>query len=447
MASPPLEAAACRRCRADRRSRLLGLRSRSRVVRSLCPRLAAGRGPSSRPCRGCSHRPSRNRGWRADTRPVRSGLRDCPSNRPPPDLSDLQLAPRRLYRPGFWSSQPAHHILLGLPFAAPGSFSSVGGHMNASQQKVVQYLNEARLSEDALVRVLQSQIAVTPRGSYRSGLEAHLSETREHAARVGGRLEALGQGSNPLMAVVGFWENVIGQTVALYKTPLDLLRGSGREQKVLKNAKDACAAEALEIATYTAIERLARSVGDDETASMAASILADEEKMLQRILREIPKLTEAVVDADVKGKPSYDVTATGAADAVREAAEREIPGVAAAAGALTGAVATAQDLPIADYDKQTAHDIAARLKGFSQRELRIIGAYEAKHENRRTITDRIAKLTGDEPWPRYDEQNVDAITTALADGDADTAHKVRSYERDHKDRAGVIDAADLHTSN
>jgi ferritin-like metal-binding protein YciE len=319
--------------------------------------------------------------------------------------------------------------------------------MNASQQKVVQYLNEARASEDALVRVLQSQIAVTPRGSYRSGLEAHLSETREHAARVGGRLEALGQGSNPLMAVVGFWENVIGQTVALYKTPLDLLRGSGREEKVLKNAKDACAAEALEIATYTAIERLARSVGDDETAMLAASILAEEEKMLQRILREIPKLTEAVVDADVKGKPSYDVTATGAADAVREVAEREIPGVAAAAGALTGAVATAQDLPIADYDKQTAHDIAARLKGFSQRELRMIGAYEAKHENRRTITDRIAKLTGDEPWPRYDEQNVDAITTALADGDADTAHKVRAYERDHKDRRGVIDAADLHTSN
>src|ERR1019366_4126655 len=123
------------------------------------------------------------------------------------------------------------------------------------------------------------------------------------------------------------------------------------------------------------------------------------------------------------------------------------PGVAAAEGALTGAVATAQDLPIADYDKQTAHDIAARLKGFSQRELRMIGAYEAKHENRWTITDRIPKLTGDEPWPGYDEQNVDAITTALADGDADTAHKVRSYERDHKDRAGVVDAADRHTSN
>lgn len=121
---------------------------------------------------------------------------------------------------------------------------------------------------------------------------------------------------------------------------------------------------------------------------------------------------------------------------------RKIPGVAAAEGALTGAVATEKDLPIADYDKQTAQDIAAKLKGFSQRELRMINAYEVKRENRATITDKIAKLTGDEPWSGYDEQTVDAITTALADRDAATARRVRSYERDHKDRAGIVSAAD-----
>lgn len=121
---------------------------------------------------------------------------------------------------------------------------------------------------------------------------------------------------------------------------------------------------------------------------------------------------------------------------------RKIPGVAAAEGALTGAVATEQDLPIADYDKQTAHDIAAKLKGFSQRELRMIGAYEIKHENRATITDRIAKLTGEEPWSGYDEQSVDAITTALNDTDALTAQEVKRYERDHKSRAGVIETAE-----
>ena len=121
---------------------------------------------------------------------------------------------------------------------------------------------------------------------------------------------------------------------------------------------------------------------------------------------------------------------------------RKIPGVAAAEGAITGALATEQDLPIANYDKQTAEDIAARLNSFSQRELRMIDAYERKRENRATITDRIARLTGEEPWSGYDEQSVDAITTALNDKDALTAQEVKAYERDHKSRAGVIEAAE-----
>lgn len=126
---------------------------------------------------------------------------------------------------------------------------------------------------------------------------------------------------------------------------------------------------------------------------------------------------------------------------------RKIPGVAAAEGAVTGAIATEHDLPIADYDKQTADDIASQLKRFSQRELRMIGAYELKHANRATITDRIAKLTGEEPWAGYDEQSVDAITTALADTDTATARKVLAYERDHKHRAGVLNTADRHAGS
>jgi uncharacterized protein (UPF0335 family) len=121
---------------------------------------------------------------------------------------------------------------------------------------------------------------------------------------------------------------------------------------------------------------------------------------------------------------------------------RKIPGVAAIEGALTGAIAGEQDLPIKDYDKQTAADIAAKLKGLSQRELRMIDAYERKHENRATITDKIAKLSGDEPWSGYDEQSVDEITSALREADEDMAKAILAYERDHKARAGVIEAAE-----
>jgi ferritin-like metal-binding protein YciE len=328
--------------------------------------------------------------------------------------------------------------------------------MNQSKQKIVQYLNEAHATEQALVRVLQSQIAMTPRGSYRTALERHLDETRNHADRVARRLQELGEGSNPLMAVVGTVETVLGQVLALSKTPIDLLRGSGGEEKVLKNAKDACATEALEIATYTALERLARSVGDEDTAKLAASILADEEKMLQRVLREIPKLTDAVVGADIKGEPSYDIATTGAADATKQTARaakrtarkaRKVPGVAQAEGQVKGAVASAGDLAIARYDSLTADEIVGRLSDLSQVDLAKVDSYERRHENRTTVLDRIGTLRGSEPWPGYDELTAAEVQAVLSEGDEDRAKQVRSYERSHKNRAGVLQAAERELAN
>jgi ferritin-like metal-binding protein YciE len=339
--------------------------------------------------------------------------------------------------------------------------------VQASEQKIVQYLGEAKATEDALVRVLQSQIAMTPSGSYRSGLDKHLTETRQHAQRVSDRLEALGAGGNPLTVAVGFWESVIGQALAFTKTPFDLLRGSGGEEKVLKNAKDACATEALEIATYTAIEKFARAVGDDETATLAASILADEEKMLQRILREIPKLTDAVVRAEVKGNSSYDISTTGAADVVREARDtsksaarattattkrtarkaRKVPGVAQAEGQVKGAVAGEEDLAITHYDGLTAEEIISKLPGLSQIDLAKVDSYERKNQNRRTILSRVTSLRGDEPWAGYDELTATEVQAVLSEGDEERVKGVRAYEQAHKNRAGVLKAAERELTN
>jgi ferritin-like metal-binding protein YciE len=339
--------------------------------------------------------------------------------------------------------------------------------MNADQKKVVQYLNEAEASERALVRVLQSQIAMTPRGSYRSALETHLDETRRHGDRIATRLQALDQSGDPLGAFVGVIETAAGQALALTKTPFDLLRGSGGEEKVLKNAKDACASEALEIATCAAIERLAQRVGDDETARLAASIRADEERMLARVLREIPKLTDAVVRADIKGDSSYDVKTTGAADAVREAGEaarskttktaasakrtarqaRKVPGVARAEGQIKGAVASEEDLAIARYDTLTAEEITGKLPDLSQIDLAKIEAYERKNQNRTTILSRVTSLRSDEPWAGYDELTAAEVIAVVAEGDDDRTNDVRSYERTHKNRARVLKATERELTN
>jgi ferritin-like metal-binding protein YciE len=339
--------------------------------------------------------------------------------------------------------------------------------MNADQQKVVQYLGEAHATEHALTRVLQSQIAMTPRGSYRSGLEKHLTETQGHADKVARRLSELGRSANPLMVVLGAAETAVGQALALTKTPLDLLRGSGGEEKILKNAKDACATEALEIATYTAIERLARDVGDEKTAKLAAAIRADEEKMLKRILREIPKLTDAVVGAEVKDDPSYDVATTGAGETARKGAKsaaktarkttasakksarkaRKVPGVAGAEGQVKGAVAKQRDLAIPRYDALSADEVVANLSDLSQIDLAKVDSYERRKQARTTVLSRIATLRGDEPWAGYDELTAAEVEAVLGEGDEKRIKKVRTYERAHKNRAGVIAAAERDLSS
>jgi hypothetical protein len=99
---------------------------------------------------------------------------------------------------------------------------------------------------------------------------------------------------------------------------------------------------------------------------------------------------------------------------------------------------SADDLPLRNYDRQSAGAIAAKLRAFSQRELRVIGEYEASHERRDAVLARVAELSMEEPWPGYDEQDGDAIVAALTNANATRAIV---YEREHKARAAVIAAA------
>lgn len=336
--------------------------------------------------------------------------------------------------------------------------------MTDPAEKTIQHLNVANATELALVQTLTAHIAITPRGSYRSVLEQHLEETKGHAELVQARLDELGATRNPVQAGVGLVQSAIGQALAFSKAPIDMLRGTSAEEKLLRNARDECATEGLEIGIYTEVEHVARAVGDEITADLAASILTDEEQMLDRLRGEIPGLAQAVARAELGGEPAYDPTTTGAADAARAAGKagrsaasraggrakaaarqaRKVPGVTLAEGEAKGVVASEEDLPIQSYDSKNAADITSELDGLSQIDLGKVDAYERRHQNRTTVLGKIDSLRGDEPWPGYDELTVDEITSALAAGGehAADAEKVREYERRHKDRTGVIEATE-----
>lgn len=259
--------------------------------------------------------------------------------------------------------------------------------MTTTEDKIVQQLTEARAMELALVRTLQAHIAMTPSGGYRGELERHLRETRGHADRISRRLADLGHAPSTVQAVYGAGQRLIGQLLALGKAPLDMARGASPEEKLLKNAKDECATEQLEIATYDALEALARLAGDETTARLARDHRADEERMLRALREQLPTLTARVVRAEVDGRSSFDASRTGAAQAVQGAAEKVADAAQGRVDDAAEAVAESAERqePFDGYDRLNADVVVRRLDRLSPARLRQVEAYERAHKRRRTV--------------------------------------------------------------
>jgi ferritin-like metal-binding protein YciE len=337
--------------------------------------------------------------------------------------------------------------------------------MTTGPEKVTQYLNEAHATEVALVRTLQAHIAMTPKGDYRGLLERHLRETKRHEEQVERRLKELGEDGPGLVdAGVGALQSLVGQVAAVGKAPLDVVRGEGGEEKLLKNAKDECATEALEIATYESLAALARHVGDTKTADLADRIRADEEGMLEGLRSLLPSLTEAAAKAELV-EPSYDLSTTGAADAAREAvgsgrqavettrrrilqaARTGIDQVTQAARRAIEQVAEAAQRGEATVEATTRAAVTGIQETARQAEVTVRQTADAAREGARETAEEAeaqAKQTrraDGEPWPGYDEQGVHEVNKRLTDADPDLARHVRDYERRNKKRSMVIERA------
>jgi ferritin-like metal-binding protein YciE len=172
---------------------------------------------------------------------------------------------------------------------------------NTRDAKLVQYLTEAYGTEKHLEAALEAHIAMTTRAPYKKRLQQHLSETKRHARDVERRIKKLG-GQDTLGEVATRAQSLAGKAIAAAQGPLHAVRGTGEAEKQLKNAKTEYASEAQEIATYTAIEALAASVGDRETEQLARSIRREEERMARFLERQIPTLTKAVATAEIPAR-------------------------------------------------------------------------------------------------------------------------------------------------
>ena len=91
----------------------------------------------------------------------------------------------------------------------------------------------------------------------------------------------------------------LGKAKAAAQGPLDAVRRSGEQERMLRNARVEYADEAHEIATYTVIDSLATAVGDKTTAKLARDIRRDEERMQKFLAELLPELSAGVAHDEI----------------------------------------------------------------------------------------------------------------------------------------------------
>ena len=165
--------------------------------------------------------------------------------------------------------------------------------------KLVELLNEAYTKERQLETALDAHAQMTTRDDYAKRLKDHLKETRSHATQVSKRITQLGgtpetvsiPGPDGLTKAAETVSDVLGKAKAAAQGPLHAVRGSGEQERMLRNARTEYQEEAWEIATYTVIDSVATAAGDKETAKLARDIMREEERMQKFLAALLPELS------------------------------------------------------------------------------------------------------------------------------------------------------------
>src|SRR3954470_22161529 len=312
--------------------------------------------------------------------------------------------------------------------------------MSSATETIIDYLRDAESQEQASLSLLEGHLRGAPPGPYRSASRRNLDETRRHAHQVGERLVDLGATRGALGTLLTLGEAVAGRVIGLATAPLNLFVSRTRADAMLRNAEDAIAVEAREVATYESLERLAEEAGDAATASLARAIRGDEERYLSELRELLPSLTDPVVRERIGATPR-------APERPRREEPRPAPDRPRPAGATNGGpVHTARETP--------PHDPAERLREARRRAPKTPEAPTAAQAARvrQAEPDAVVESEGagepgpeiriDEPWEGYGTMKAGEVVRRLKTSDAATRALVRLYEQSTKKRKSILAATE-----
>jgi ferritin-like metal-binding protein YciE len=194
---------------------------------------------------------------------------------------------------------------------------------------LAKYLNEAFGKEKQLETNLQALIArADNHKKLKKGLQDHLKVTKNQSRELQKRIKALGgkaeagpdlPGPDAVAEVGSRVTEVANRALAAAKGPVQMLRGTGEADNMLRNVRDAYWNEAEEIAHYSVIESVATKLNDRETVQLAKRFRREEERMQKFLERQIKTLAGEVVREEV---PASERRASGGSTRRRSSSAR-----------------------------------------------------------------------------------------------------------------------------
>jgi ferritin-like metal-binding protein YciE len=177
---------------------------------------------------------------------------------------------------------------------------------------LVKYLNEAYGKEKQLETNLQALIGrAQNHRTLKKGFQDHLKVTKNQSRELQRRIRALGgkaeagpdlPGPEALTGAGSAVANVANRAVAAAKGPVQMLRGTGEADNMLRNVRDAFWNEAEEIGHYNVIEQVAEKLRDRDTIQLAKRFRREEERFQKFLERQIKSLVGEVVKEEVPAR-------------------------------------------------------------------------------------------------------------------------------------------------
>ena len=152
---------------------------------------------------------------------------------------------------------------------------------NARTMMITGLKNAHGLEQQAIEMLERNAERLEHYPSLKQRVQQHLEESRSQQERVGRVLEDLGENPSSMKdTVMGMAQNA------------QMMTHAAASDEVLKNSYAGYAFEHFEIASYRALEIMARSAGEPRVENLAQEILREEEEMAQWLQQNLPEVVQ-----------------------------------------------------------------------------------------------------------------------------------------------------------